>query len=419
MSASTLIVGASQAGMQLAVSLRALDPDAPITLLGAEPHPPYQRPPLSKDVLSGKAQATSATLRSDEFYADQRIDLVCGERVVSLDLDGMGTPGSGTAETDSGRRLRFDRLALTVGARARRLTVPGETLDGVCYLRDMDDALSLQARLASANDVVVIGGGFIGLEVAAVARSQGKSVTVLEATDRLVGRAVAPPISQFYESAHTRRGTAVRLGASVTGIDGQNGRARGVLLDDGAVLPADLVVVGIGVVPRTELAEQLGLRCAGGIVVDDYARTSDPSVVAAGDCTVMPNPVTGDGFVRLESLPNATSQARVAAATLAGQPQRYSDVPWFWSDQFDLKLQMAGLSHGYADCVVRGDPASEKFSVLYYGPDGLLAGHSVNRPADYVAVRKALAEGIAIPADRAADPDLPLKDLIRKPAAVG
>ncbi|RCG30487.1 ferredoxin [Sphaerisporangium album] len=404
MTGGVLVVGASQAGVQLGASLREHGYDGPVTLVGAEPQPPYQRPPLSKAYLGGAADSASLELRDQAFYANRRIDLLPAERVTHI--------GRGTALTDQGRVLDFDHLALTVGARARRLTVPGSDLTGVCYLRDLADAALLRRHLTRARHVVVVGGGFIGLEVAAVARSDGRSVTVVEAAPRLMARAVAPTVSEFYRHAHARRGTEVLLGAQLTRIDGEHGRVAGVSLADGTRLPADLVVAGVGVVPRTELAEQLGLACDGGIVVDEFARTSDPSIVAAGDCTVMPNPVTGEGRVRLESMPNAIAQARVAAATLIGKARPYADVPWFWSDQYDLKLQIAGVADGYDQVVVRGEPESEAFSALYYRGGELLAVNAVNRTADYLVVRKALASRTPLPADRAAHADVPLKDLL-------
>ena len=409
MTGGTLIVGASQAGLQLAVSLRQLGDVAPITLVGAEPHPPYQRPPLSKEFLAGTAEPDSLAFRAPSFYAGADIGLVCGERVTDLALH---DDGAGVATTASGRRRRFDRLALTVGARPRRLTVPGADLDGITYLRDLADATQLRSRLADASSVVVVGGGFIGLEAAAVARAQGKTVTVVEAGERLIARAVAPLVSEFYRQAHERRGTTVLLSAAVSAFRGDAGRVAAVQLADGRELPADLVVVGVGVVPRTELAERVGLECAGGIAVDAHARTSNPAVVAAGDCTVQPHPLTGVGAVRLESVQNAVDQAGVAAATLLGRLEPRKTVPWFWSNQGDLRLQIAGLAAGYDRHVVRGNPDTERFSVLYYRGDELLAVDAVNTPADYLVVRKALGDGATIPADRAADAGTKLKSLV-------
>ena len=414
MDAGTVIVGASQAGLQLAVSLRELGDTGAITLVGAEPHPPYQRPPLSKEYLSGTADGSTLAFRAPSFYADQGIDLVCGERVEHLELLPGGS-GAGRARTSGGRDLSFERLALTTGAEPRRLSVPGADLEGICYLRDLDDAMVLRAELARARRVVVVGGGFVGLEAAAVARARGLDVTVVEALDRLIARAVAPPVSAFYKAAHERRGSTVLLGTGVEGFRGAGGRVSAVVLTDGRELPADLVMVGVGVVPRTELAEQLGLECDGGIVVDRYARTSDPAVVAAGDCTVLPHPVTGEGRVRLESVNNAVTQGATAAATLMGKLEIVPNVPWFWSNQGDLRLQIAGLSTGFDDFVVRGEPDSERFSVLYYRDGRLLAVDAVNAPGDYMVVRKALTHGSSIPADRAADVGTPLKQLL--PAA--
>jgi len=414
--AGTLIVGASQAGLQLAVSLRALGDTEPITLVGAEAHAPYQRPPLSKAFLSGGVEASSLAFRTPAFYADSGIELVCGERVTDISMSHAQGHAAGVATTGSGRDLPFHRLALAVGGRPRRLHIPGNDLSGVSYLRDIDDATWFRSQLLSANDVVVVGGGFIGLEAAAAARAAGKSVTVVEAADRLMSRAVAPVVSEFYRRAHERRGTTVLLSAQVSAFVGVDGRVAGVRLTDGRTVPGDLVLVGVGLVPRTELAEQLGLECDGGIVVDAAARTSDPSIVAAGDCTVLPNPVTGEGRVRLESVQNAVAQARVAAASLVGAREEPRSVPWFWSDQYDLKLQIAGLNPGYDRYVTRGEPESEHFSVLYYRGSQLLAVDSVNRPVDYMAVRKALSDGGTIDAGRASDVTVPLKQLITAPS---
>lgn len=411
MSSGVLIVGASQAGVQVASSLREYGYDRPITIVGAETHAPYQRPPLSKVYLGGAAEAVSLELRAPEFYVDKRIDLIRAERVTEVRM----SLGGGTARTDRGRQVAFDRLVLAVGARPRRLTVPGSDLDGVRYLRDLDDATRLRADLGPARDVVVIGGGFIGLEAAAVARAAGKRVTVVEAAPRLIARAVAPVVSDFYRRAHERRGVAVRLSASVVRVVGNDGRAVGVELADGTVLPADLVIVGIGVEPRTELAHQLGLHCDGGVVVDAYARTSRPFILAAGDCTVLPDPLTGVRRIRLESMQNAIAQARVAAATLLGRARRYADVPWFWSDQYDLKLQIAGVTEDYDQVVVRGDLDAEQFCALYYRDGQLLGANAVNATQEYMVVRKALATGVPLPAGAVRD-NVPLKEILAAPA---
>jgi 3-phenylpropionate/trans-cinnamate dioxygenase ferredoxin reductase component len=416
MPAGTLVIGASQAGLQLAVSLRETGYAEPITLVGAEIHAPYQRPPLSKAYLHGNTELEQLWLRTPEFLAGQDITLVTGERVESVHLYSGGP--AGTATTASGRVLDFDRLALAVGARPRRLTVPGAHLDGVTYLRTADDATVLRELQSDAESVVVVGGGFIGLEAAAAARAQGKSVTVVEAADRLIGRAVAPVVSDFYRDAHLRRGVDIRLGAQVVSLGGKHNRVQAVQLSDGSRIPAELVIVGIGIEPRTELARQLGLASAGGIVVDRYARTSNPTVVAAGDCTVQPHPLTGEGRVRLESVQNAVSQAKTAAATIAGMRVPNDAVPWFWSDQYDLKLQIAGLSARHDEYVVRGDLDGEAFSVLYYRDGALLAVDAVNTPGDYMAVRKALSQGSTISSEAAADSAVALRELI-VPHAIG
>ncbi|MFV0373294.1 NAD(P)/FAD-dependent oxidoreductase [Microbacterium sp.] len=419
---TTLIVGACQAGVQLAAVLRDLGDRDPIVLVGEEAHRPYQRPPLSKGWLKGELQPDDVILRTREWFAERDIELVTGDRVVTLTRDG---DGDGTATTEGGRQIAFGRLALTTGAAARRLPVPGTDYQGVHYLRDADDAIGLEPALRdeAVRRVVVIGGGFIGLETAAVARTLGREVTVVEAGPRLVGRVVAEQTSAFYLAAHRRRGTEVILGASVIRIVGADaavagapGRVTGVELGDGTVVPADLVVIGIGVVPRVELAQQLGLAVEGGIVVDEAARASDGRTVAAGDCAVMPNPypLGAGGTVRIESVNNALEQAKIAAATLLGQREvAYRTVPWFWSDQADLKLQIAGLSTGYDEVVVRGAPDDEKFTVLYYRGGHLIAADCVNRPAEFMTIRGALTKGQTIPADTAADPEVPLKQSVR------
>ncbi len=403
----TLIVGASQAGLQLATSLRELGATGRITLLGGESRPPYQRPPLSKAFLQGKLTEEGLSLRGPDFYPDNGIDLVCGDWVDSVELTDAGT-GSGIAVTRSGRRLAFDRLALTVGGTPRRMRVPGHELAGIHYLRDVDDAVAFRHDLEAAERVVVVGGGFVGLEAAASTLA-GKHVTVVEAADRLLGRAVAPVVSEFYAAAHRRRGTAIELDAAVTAFTGTD-RVDAVVLSDGRSIPADVVIVGIGLVPHTELAQQLGLACAGGIVVDESARTSIPSVVAAGDCTVVAHPEHGS--LHLESVQNAIAQAKTAAAAILGVEPPETGVPWFWSDQDDLKLQIAGLSTGYDQVVLRGEPGEERFSVLYYREGRLIAIDSVNAPRDYMAVRRLLELGLNVPAEAAADPATPLKEFL-------
>ncbi|MFF2111813.1 NAD(P)/FAD-dependent oxidoreductase [Rhodococcus koreensis] len=399
----TLIVGGGQAGAQAAFSLREMGYTADITIVGSEPHLPYQRPPLSKAFLAGTADHETLQFRKLAYYDKIRVEVLCNQRVTDIEFDGGTADVAGTAQLHDGTEKSFHHLMLAVGGRPRRLTVPGSDLTGVCYLRTIADAVQLITHLEHGASVVVIGGGFVGLEAAAMARGRGKTVTVVELAERLLSRTVAPEMSAFLTEAHQRRGTHIRLGDGVTAIEGNDGQATGVRLSDGSLLPADVVIVGVGMTPRLELAERLGLETAGGIVVDSFARTSDSRVVAAGDCTVMPNPMTGSGFVRLESVQNAVDQAKVAAASIAGQPFTHSALPWFWSNQGDLKLQMAGLTEGYDHVELRGEPAAEKFSAFYYRDGRLLAVHAVNRPQDYMLARKALSQRMTIPPDRVAD----------------
>jgi 3-phenylpropionate/trans-cinnamate dioxygenase ferredoxin reductase component len=412
----TLIVGASQAGVQLAASLREFGDTDPIVLVGEEPVEPYQRPPLSKTYLNGDMDASALAFRTADWYREHEVRLVTGELLVAATRN---PDGSGVAVAASGAEFPFARLALTTGAVPRRLDLPGVDAAGVHYLRDTRDADRIGAEAAVATRVVVIGGGFIGLEVAAGLRAAGKTVTVLEAAPRLVGRAVSEQTSAFYLDAHRRRGLSIVLDARISGIVSTDGHVTGVRLDSGAgvgetVVPADLVLIGVGVVPRTDFAEALGLAVENGIVVDARALASDGFTVAAGDCAVMPTPYLrgAQPIIRLESVHNAVEQAKVAAATLLGIDAHYSSVPWFWSDQADLKLQIAGLSTGYDEVVVRGDPADESFSVLYFRDGLLLAADSINAPVEHAAIKTALRNDRTIDPARAADTSIALKQLV-------
>lgn len=407
-----LIIGASQAGVQLAISLRALGYTEHITLLGDENHRPYQRPALSKEFLQGSVESESLIFRTGAFWDDHNIALVQGERIDRIDKN---ADGSGTAYATSGASFAFSRLALTVGARARRMEVEGSELDGVLYLRNADDALALKAKVADAREIVVIGGGFIGLEAASSLTSMGKNVTVLEHGPRLVGRAVGEETAEFFLTAHRERGLDIRLNTEVRRFIGDGSSVEGVELADGEVVPAQIVLIGIGVIPNTHLADQLGLEVDNGIVVDSYALASDSTTVAVGDCSNMPNPVPGSQpghRIRLESVNNAIEQAKVAAYSLTGHAEEYAGIPWFWSNQADLKLQIAGLCHGYDSTVIRRDDAKGKFTVLYYREGRIIAADCVNAPLDFMAVRSALGAGRTIPADAATDTATPLKTIV-------
>lgn len=409
MTAKILIIGAGQAGMQIAVSLRESEFAGEITIVGEEAYAPYQRPPLSKAYLAGDSDEESLEFRNPNFYAENKIKLVTGEKIIGAEF----VAGGGIATAASGQTFAFDKLALAPGSTPRKLTLEGAELDGVLYLRDLEDAKALKDRWDGAENLVVIGGGFIGLEVAAAARKAGKTVTVLEVADRLMARAVSPITSEFYREAHERRGTSIRLGVQMNKFIGAEGKVTGVELSDGSVVKAEIVMVGIGVIARGEVAESLGLETTNGaIVVNEFAETSNPLVVAAGDAVLLPYPLGGSAQVRLESVQNAVDQAKVAAATLLGTKEAYHAVPWFWSDQADLKLQIAGLSMGYDQTVLRGSQAEEHFSVLYYRDSQLIAIDAVNDVPDYMAVRRALAAGHNIPANLASDSSIALKTLI-------
>jgi 3-phenylpropionate/trans-cinnamate dioxygenase ferredoxin reductase subunit len=394
-----VIVGAGQAGFQVAFSLRSDGYDAPVTLIGDEPHLPYQRPPLSKGFMTGQQAIEKTELRPASFYQDRRIDVITDTRAVEIDRAGR------SVRLASGSRIPYDALVLAVGTRNRKLLIKGADLDHVRYLRTIPEAVGIKQRLEMAQNVVVIGGGFIGLELAAAASSTAKQVTVLEVQARLMPRVVAPILSEFYREVHSSQGVTISLGATISEI-----RQREVLLSDGMLLPADLVLVGVGVVPNTELAQSAGLTIANGIAVDGYLRTEDPNIYAIGDCAEYPHHFTG-ARVRLESVQNAVDHARCVAASIIGQPAPYQAVPWFWTDQYDVKLQMAGLSAGHDCLVIRGDPATSKFSVFYFKGEDLIAIDSVNRPGDHIIGRKLLGSRTSVTPDQAADLSVDLKTL--------
>lgn len=399
-----VIIGAGQAGLQLAESLRKGGHDGEISLLGDEQWPPYQRPPLSKKYLAGDFADERLYFRPLEHFTRQNVDLRLSTPAVAIDR------AARRVQLADGQALSYDGLALTTGTRVRPLPVPGAEHPAVCYLRGLDDAQALKLRLAAARRVVVIGGGFIGLEVAATARHAGCDVHVVEALDRLMARVMPPVVSDFFAQLHRDHGTQLHLGAQVAAIDAVADGTVEVRLADGRALPADLVVAGIGVLPNQELAAAAGLACDNGIVVDEYARTSDPQIVAAGDCTVHRN-LRFELPHRLESVQNAVDQAKVAAASLLGQAQPYADLPWFWSDQYEIKLQIAGLSAGHDAHVVRGEPTAAGFSVYYFRQGRLIAVDSLNRPADHMLARRLLTAGTPVLPAQAADPAFDLKAL--------
>ena len=397
-SGGVVIVGGGQAGLEAAAALRTQGYEGAVTLICEEPHAPYQRPPLSKEFLTGKQDASSLPLRAPVFYEKHRIDLILGDKVVQIDR------GAKRVRLAGGGTAGYRHLILAVGARNRILPAMGA--EHALYLRTLGEAASLKQRLAEAHaGVVVIGGGFIGLEVAATARKAGKAVTVVEALPRLMTRAASPVLSDFFINLHRAEGAEVLLNSAAAEV-----QPDAVILTDGRRISASVAVAGIGVVPNTELAQEAGLAVANGILVDEYLRTGDPDIFAIGDCADHPNAFAG-GRARLESVQNAVDQARSVARAIAGRPSPYRDVPWFWTDQYEIRFQMAGLAGGHDRNVVRGSVESRKFSVFYFRNGRLLAVDSINRFGDHVAARKMLATGTPLTAEQAADEAVDLKKL--------
>ena len=396
-----IIVGAGHAAGQVAASLRQEGFAGGITIIGDEPHIPYQRPPLSKQYLAGEQGLDRVYLRPEKFYAGKDIAIRSGVRVERVDA------AARTVATSSGETLAYQRLLLTTGSRPRRLDLPGSELQGVHYLRTIADVDAIKADMAPGRRVVVVGGGYIGLEVAAVCIEAGLEVQVLEMERRILQRVTTPAMSDFYHRLHEGRGVRIHTGALVTGFTG-HGRVSAVQCGAQA-FAADLAVIGIGIVPNTELAEDAGLECDDGILVDGRCRTSDPNIYAAGDCTNHPNPLLGRRL-RLESVPNAMEQARVASANLCGNDREYAAVPWFWSDQYELKLQMVGFSGDGDTEVMRGDQAANRFAVFYLNDGVVVAADAVNSPKEFMLCRRLVGRR-ADPA-ALADPGTDLKSLL-------
>jgi 3-phenylpropionate/trans-cinnamate dioxygenase ferredoxin reductase subunit len=398
---TVLIVGAGHAGFQVAASLRQHGYGDRICLINDEAHLPYQRPPLSKAYLKGEGRPDSLMFRPDKFYRDQNIELIA-DRAVSIDR------GARRLLLASGTSRDYGHLVLATGARNRLLDIPNANLANVRYLRILDESEALRKQIASGQRVVVIGAGFIGLEFAATARIKGLEVDVAELASRVMGRAVTAEISDYFQERHTAAGIRIHLGVQATSIEADGTKVTGVSLSDGRHLPADLVVVGVGVLPNVELAAEAGLPVASGIIVDEQLLTSDPNISAIGDCALFASPRFG-GSLRLESVQNATDHARCVAARLTGDAKTYDGLPWFWSDQGDDKLQIAGLTTGYDRVVVRGDRAQRSFSAFCYKAGKLVGIESVNRAADHVFGRKILGVNRSIEPEQAADLSFDLK----------
>ncbi len=399
-----VIAGAGHAAGQTAVSLRQGGFSGRLIIVGEERYPPYQRPPLSKKFLAGELEVERLYLRPSSFYADHDIELRLETRVASILRDDH------EVQCEDGIRQPYDKLVLATGSRVRAVPIPGSDLDGVGYLRNVADVKSIQQRFQPGARLTIVGAGYIGLEVAAVAASAGLEVTVREIAERVMARVVSPEISKFYLRAHREAGVQFQLGTSgKLRIDG-NGAVSAVIDGDGEPQPADLVVIGVGVLPNAELAQEAGLICNDGIVVDEYCQTSDADILAVGDCTRHPNTLLGEEL-RLESVHNAQEQAKTAARTLLGDPQPYSQVPWFWSDQYDLKLQIAGICKPDNQRIVRGDPAERSFAVLSMNGERLTAVESVNSPREFMLGKKLIAAGASLDAEALADPGTDFKAL--------
>jgi len=381
---SVVIIGAGQAAAQLVASLRQGGFTGAIRMIGDEPYAPYQRPPLSKKFLSERPAPETLYFRAENFWREQGVTLDFGASVAAIDR------AAHRVTFADGREAAYDTLVLATGTRARDLAVPGADLPGVFSLRKIDDVRRLRAPLDAARRVVIVGGGYIGLEVAAVVRGEGRDVTVLEAEERVMKRVTSPVISTFMQNFHGRRGVDVRLGARLAAVEGE-GRVRQVRLADGAVLAADLVLMAVGARPNDDLAAAAGLACQDGVVVDEHGRTADPAIYAAGDCTRFPSKRYGRAL-RLECVQNAIDQAKAVSAAILGKPQAYDPVPWFWSDQYELKLQMAGISDGYDDALTVGDVAQARFSVEYRRNGRLIAVDAVNDGRAYMGGRKRIAQ---------------------------
>jgi NADPH-dependent 2,4-dienoyl-CoA reductase/sulfur reductase-like enzyme len=401
-----VVIGASYAGVQAALSARDSGYNERITVIADEHLLPYQRPPLSKDFLLDKVTQDGLVLRDNAFFKLKQIDLMLETRVHAIDRHARRLSINGDNTT-----FAFDKLFIGTGSHARRLTVPGSERDGVCYLRSIRDAIALKERLQNAAEIVVIGGGFIGLEVAASASKLGKKVTLIESASRLLERAVSPLVSQFLLELHRRHGVDVRLNESVSSIGGSDGRAAFVTTSSGATISADLVLVGIGGVPSDQLARDAQLTCGNGIVVDDHGQTSDPDIFAAGDCANHYNAHAGD-WVRLESVQNAQDQAKAAGLAIAGKTGPNDSVPRFWSDQYEAKLQTVGISRNFDQQAVRGSLKDGQFSVFYYRQGKLCAVDSINRAGDQMAARRLIDGGLSPSPEQAADLSFDFKSLL-------
>ena len=401
-----VIVGAGHAGAQAAISLRQQEFAGSVALIGNERYPPYERPPLSKEYLAGTKPFDRMLLRPESFWPERAIDLLTGTRVTAVEA------GLHELTLSNDETLGFGKLVWATGGTPRMPDCPGAQARNIHAVRTRRDVDRILAGLGSTEQVVIVGGGYIGLETAASLVAQGKQVTVIEALDRVLSRVAGVELSRFYEEEHRRQGVRVELEARIDAFDVDNaGNATGVRLADGRVLPADMIIVGIGIIPETGPLVTAGAAAGNGIDVDQRCRTSLPDIYAIGDCAAHANRFAEGELIRLESVQNANDQAKVAALDILGQPTSYDAIPWFWSNQYDLKLQTVGLSINYDDCVLRGDPAARSFSVVYYRGGRVVALDCVNATKDYVQGRKVVLEGLNLDRAEVADASVPLKEV--------
>jgi len=400
-----LIVGAGHGGAQTALGLRQFKFAGSVGLLGDEPEPPYERPPLSKDYFAGEKSFERILIRPVAQWAQRQIELLPGRRVTTVDA------AAHRVTLADGSRVGYGALVWAAGGGPRRLPCPGSALSGVHAVRTRADVDAILKELPVTRQVVVIGGGYIGLEAAAVLSKFGKQVTLLEAQDRVLARVAGEPLSRFYEQEHRSHGVDVRLGVQVTALEGTDGHVSAVRLADGTLLDADMVIVGIGILPAVEPLRSAGAAGSDGVDVDAQCRTSLPDVFAIGDCARHENAFAGGARIRLESVQNAADQATVVAKTLVGAGEPYHAVPWFWSNQYDLRLQTVWLSAGHDAHVTRGDPAQRSFSIIYLKRGHVIALDCVNAARDFVQGRALVAQGLVVPPERLADASVPLKEL--------
>ncbi|OYX22001.1 MAG: pyridine nucleotide-disulfide oxidoreductase [Rhodobacterales bacterium 32-66-9] len=399
-----VIVGAGHGGAQAAIALRQQKFEGTIAVIGEEPELPYERPPLSKEYLAKEKGFERILIRPADFWHDRAITMRLGERVVAVD------PDAHALRCADGQSVRYGTLIWATGGHPRRMPDVG-ILAGLHHVRTRADVDQLEAELGGTQRVIVIGGGYIGLEAAAVLTKFGKSITVLEAQDRVLARVAGEPLSRFFEAEHRSHGVDIRLGVSIESIEARDGRVTGVRLATGETLTAQMIIVGIGIVPAVEPLLAAGAAGGNGVTVDAQCRTNLPGIFAIGDCAAHPNDFADGALLRLESVQNATDQATLVAKTIMGQAPRYDAVPWFWSNQYDIKLQTVGLSIGHDATVVRGDPATRSFSVVYLKQGRVIALDCVNMTKDYVQGRALITSRIALDLDAIARADVPLKEL--------